>query len=111
VPLANGVPISPTQRAIAEVWAALLGVEATQITPQDNFFELGGTSLLAMQAVSQLEQCLGRSVSARRYVFETLSQLAAGYEETPSAVQARPEVDPAPRTGMMQRLVKLVTRA
>jgi amino acid adenylation domain-containing protein len=103
--------LTATQRAIAEVWAGLLGMDAGQISAQDNFFELGGSSLLAMQAVSHLEQRLGRSVSARRYVFETLGQLAAGYESAEPVVQAAPKVDAAPKGGVMKRLVKLVTGA
>jgi amino acid adenylation domain-containing protein len=110
-PSAGAGLVSPTQRAIAEVWAALLGIDAAQLAVQDNFFELGGSSLLAMQAVNQLEQRLGRSVSARRYVFETLGQLAAGYEAAESIVQAAPKREGAPRGGVMKRLVKLVTGA
>ena len=100
-----------TQRAIAEVWAGLLGMDAGQVTAQDNFFELGGSSLLAMQAVSQLEQRLGRSVSARGYVFETLGQLAASYEAAEPAAAPKPVVEAAPKGGVMKRLVKLVTGA
>ena len=110
-PAAVVIPLSATEHAIAEVWGTLLGLDAALVAPQDNFFELGGTSLTAMQAVSQLAQRLGRSVSARRYVFETLSQLAAGYEEAAPPAHAAAKVEAAPRGGVMRRLVNLVTRA
>jgi hypothetical protein len=78
---------------------------------QDNFFELGGTSLMAMQAVLKLEQRIGKQISPRRYVIETLAQLAAAYDNAGDEEQALPKVEPAARTGMMKRLVKLVQRA
>jgi hypothetical protein len=105
--------ISPSGQALAEIWAALLDVGIDQISTQDNFFELGGTSLLAMQAVSQMEARLGRSVPARRYVFESLGQLAAAYDDA-SARQApvRP-ADASAQTstaplGVLGRLARLV---
>jgi acyl carrier protein len=64
---------TPTQQALAEVWQELLGVTPA---PQDNFFDLGGTSLMAMNAVVKLEQRIGKQISPRRYVIETLAQLA-----------------------------------
>ncbi len=64
------------ERAIAEVWKRLLGVDS--VARSDNFFDLGGHSLLAMRAVSEIEQTLGLRLSPRRLVFETLAQVAGG---------------------------------
>jgi amino acid adenylation domain-containing protein len=102
---------TPTQRIICEVWSSLLGT--SDIRLHDNFFELGGTSLLAMQASLQLEQRLRQRVSARRYVFETLGQLAAAYDGHPSQDldQARESGElakPAAQPTTLGRLRKLV---
>ena len=102
-------PASATEQALAEVWQELLGL--SDVGQQDNFFELGGTSLMAMQAVLKLEQRIGKQISPRRYVIETLAQLAAAYDNAGAEEQALPKVAPAARTGMMKRLVKLVQRA
>ena len=70
-----------------------------------------------MQAAQKLEQRLGgRRVSPRRYVFETLAQLAAAFDEVAGgADSAVAEVGPAAneptRTGMMDKLKRLVRRA
>jgi acyl-CoA synthetase (AMP-forming)/AMP-acid ligase II/acyl carrier protein len=102
-------PASPTEQALAEVWQELLGV--SDVGPLDNFFDLGGTSLMAMQAVLKLEQRIGKQISPRRYVTETLAQLATAYDNAGDEESPLPKVEPAARTGMMKRLVKLVQRA
>jgi amino acid adenylation domain-containing protein len=101
--------LSSTEQALIEVWQELLAVP--HVHPQDNFFELGGTSLTAMQAVLKLEQKIGKQVSPRRYVIETLAQLAAAYDNEVGAEQPPPQVESAPRQGVMRRLAKLVQRA
>jgi acyl-coenzyme A synthetase/AMP-(fatty) acid ligase/acyl carrier protein len=69
-------PQTPHERAIAQVWAKLLG--QNDISTQDNFFNLGGHSLLAMRAVRDIEKTTGLQIDPRRLIFETLAQLAAG---------------------------------
>ena len=87
-------PATPTEQAIARVWSELL--HTTNLERQDNFFHLGGTSLLAMQAVARLEQELGMRINARRYVYESLAQLAAAYDQgetaAPVVVTAKPSL-------------------
>jgi acyl transferase domain-containing protein/acyl carrier protein len=47
-------PVStPTEQALTEIWASLLGME--QIGIRDNFLELGGHSLLAIQLTSRMK--------------------------------------------------------
>ena len=101
---------TPTQQALAEVWEELLGVVPG---PHDNFFDLGGTSLMAMNAVVKVEQRIGKQISPRRYVIETLAQLAAAYDNAGSVVEetAAAKVEPAPSGGLMRRLAKLIRRA
>ena len=50
-------PATPTERALADIWAAALGVERVGAT--DGFVELGGHSLLAMRVVGQVRRELG----------------------------------------------------
>ncbi|MBI3450490.1 MAG: SDR family NAD(P)-dependent oxidoreductase [Acidobacteria bacterium] len=47
-------PAGETERRVATVWSALLGV--SPIGRDDNFFDLGGNSLLAIQLASQLRK-------------------------------------------------------
>ena len=97
-------PRTEAERAVAAIWSELLGI--ARIGTSDNFFDLGGHSLLAMRAVTMIEARLGRSLPVRRFIFETLGQLAA----TPAdgVVHALPARAPAPaprRTGVMGRLL------
>lgn len=64
---------------LAGVWADLLGT--SDIRPEDNFFDLGGHSMLVMQAIARMEVRTGRRVNPRRFVFETLAQVARAYDE------------------------------
>ena len=114
VAAADVVSATPTQQVLIDVWQELLGL--SDVGLQDNFFELGGSSLTAMQAAEKLAARLqGRRVSPRRYVFETLAQLAAGYDDVGSAAATMPSDAPAANepadAGLMGRLKRLVRRA
>jgi hypothetical protein len=88
-------PQTATEKMLAAIWCDLLGL--ARVSSRDNFFDLGGHSLLAMQAITKMEQNTGRQVAARRYMFQTLAQLASSYEEP---------VAPAPqKTGLVGRLL------
>ena len=50
-------PRTPNERAVADVWKALLGVPDVWV--HDNFFELGGNSLRVMQMLPRLRAALG----------------------------------------------------
>ncbi len=81
-------PRTGAERALAEVWARVLGVDTVGVL--DDFFELGGDSILAIQVVSGARQA-GLAVSVRQ-VFEhrTVGALAEVVES------AAPEPEPAP---------------
>ncbi|GAB7044509.1 hypothetical protein JCM9533A_83600 [Catenuloplanes niger JCM 9533] len=53
-------PRTPAERALADVWSALLDV--TPVGRHDNFFDLGGHSLLAARFTARAEAVLGRPV-------------------------------------------------
>jgi acyl transferase domain-containing protein/acyl carrier protein len=61
-------PANEIERAIAEIWQALLGIE--QVGVHDNLFELGGDSLLVIQIVSRIREVLQVEVPLRA-IFET----------------------------------------
>ena len=108
---AHGSSLSATENELIEVWSTLLRVDG--ISTADNFFELGGTSLMAMQAVAMLEQRLARRVPARRYVFDSLGQLAAAYDDSGARqvpIQPTGTSAPAgaPGGGVLGRLARLV---
>ncbi|HEX6913206.1 MAG TPA: amino acid adenylation domain-containing protein, partial [Longimicrobium sp.] len=53
-------PVGGTERALAEIWSEVLGVE--RVGRGDVFFELGGHSLLVVRVVSRIRQVLGAQV-------------------------------------------------
>jgi len=73
-------PGTDTEKVLAAVWGEFL--HASQIYLDDNFFDLGGHSLLAMQAIQRMEKTTGKRINPGRFVFETLAQIARGYDET-----------------------------
>ncbi|HVV47898.1 MAG TPA: amino acid adenylation domain-containing protein, partial [Bryobacteraceae bacterium] len=54
-------PLTQFQRAVANIWQDLLGVDKAGLN--DNFFELGGDSLLAMRLTVSLRQSFGIGVA------------------------------------------------
>jgi hypothetical protein len=88
-------PATGKEKMLAELWCDLLGLP--QVSARDNFFDLGGHSLLAMQAIATMEKKTGQPIAARRYMFQTLAQLAAAYDE--------PVVAPPPKQGLVGRLM------
>lgn len=55
-----------TERALSEIWTKLLKVE--QIGIHDDFFDFGGHSLMAMRAVSQIEERFGVNLSLAEFL-------------------------------------------
>ncbi|VTU18504.1 Tyrocidine synthase III [Variovorax sp. PBL-H6] len=83
------VLLLPEQAKLAQIWASALTIDVNDIRVNDNFFDLGGDSLLAMRVVQQAEQVMGFRVEPRRYVFESLGQLASAAAGT--AIETPPE--------------------
>jgi acyl carrier protein len=76
----SSIAANPTQTVLAQIWADLLSIDAQQVDAADNFFDIGGNSLLAMRAVAETSKRLGCEVDPRRYIHETLGQIAAGLD-------------------------------
>ncbi|WP_159481735.1 non-ribosomal peptide synthetase [Streptomyces caniferus] len=95
-------PGTPTEEALAELWAALLGV--ARVGVHDNFFDLGGDSILSIQTVLRMKVAFGLDLSPRDVMTApTVAQLALVVEdrilaELEQAALAGPEGDgpPAP---------------
>ena len=93
-----------TERAIAEAWRDLLGVDGVGI--HDNFFDLGGNSLIAIQLVSTINQRLAsRLTLADLYGNPTVGQLAGLADPAPA-----PVVGPSPTDSAEDRREKLRKR-
>jgi amino acid adenylation domain-containing protein len=56
-------PRTPTERAVAEIWAKVLDLE--RVARDDNFLEVGGHSLVAAQVMAQLRQRFGVRLPVR----------------------------------------------
>ncbi|WP_433701326.1 amino acid adenylation domain-containing protein [Nocardiopsis sp. CA-288880] len=56
-------PQTPTEEAVARVWARTLGLE--RIGRDDNFFEIGGDSVRSLQVVREVENLLAVTVPTR----------------------------------------------
>ncbi|HEU4558056.1 MAG TPA: amino acid adenylation domain-containing protein [Longimicrobium sp.] len=92
-------PRTPTEVALAEIWAALLGAE--RVGAEDGFFVLGGHSLLATRVLSRVREAFGVELPLRA-VFEspTLSALAAEIDRLRGTGEAAaPPIVPVDRTG------------
>ncbi|MEC5216191.1 amino acid adenylation domain-containing protein [Actimicrobium sp. GrIS 1.19] len=87
------LPLTATEKRLAAIWSELL--QTSDIQLKDNFFDLGGHSLLAMQAILAMETQTGKRLNPRRFIFETLRQIARAYDDT--------EVE-APKAGLFNRL-------
>lgn len=87
-------PMNPTEQRLAQVWRDLL--KTGDIRPDDNFFDLGGHSLLVMQAILTMEAQTGKRLNPRRFIFESLKQIARAYDEM--------SVEPSATPGLIGRL-------
>jgi amino acid adenylation domain-containing protein/non-ribosomal peptide synthase protein (TIGR01720 family) len=90
-------PRTPTELALAEVWAEVLGLDRVGVG--DNFFELGGDSILTIQVVSRARQAGLHFNSKDLFLNQTIDELApvVGAVETDRA-EAEPVVGPVPLT-------------
>ena len=94
----------PEQARLAQIWAIALSIDVNEIRASDNFFDLGGDSLLVMRVIQQAEQVMGFRVEPRRYVFETLGQLAAAAAGTAIDVLAAAPAPSEARRGLIGRV-------
>ncbi len=72
---AGRAPESPTERALAALWCAILG--CADVGLDDQFFELGGDSLLALDLIGRAQATLGVTVTGMDILRESLAVIAA----------------------------------
>lgn len=73
-------PRTPTEEALYDIWAELLGVQTFGVT--DNFFELGGHSLLAIQLRSRIQSAFDVEIELKNlFNTTTVESLAREIEE------------------------------
>ncbi|HKH48745.1 MAG TPA: amino acid adenylation domain-containing protein, partial [Thermoanaerobaculia bacterium] len=98
--LAADAPRTPTEEVVAEIWAAVLGVDRVGV--RDGFFDLGGHSLLATQVVSRVRETFRIDLPLRS-LFEapTVEGLAQAIERLRQTEQGReaPPLAAGPRDG------------
>ena len=75
-------PSDPVETAIAEIWTNLIG-PARSIGRADKFFEMGGHSLLALQALRQIENKLGVRLDLHVLFQESLAEIATRCRSEP----------------------------
>ncbi|HEX4726913.1 MAG TPA: beta-ketoacyl synthase N-terminal-like domain-containing protein, partial [Jatrophihabitans sp.] len=79
-------PLTPTERALAELWAGVLGVEP--VGTRDNFFDLSGNSLLALQMLKLVKDQFGIAVaSVALFESPTVHALAKVLDEAGGAAK------------------------
>jgi len=89
-------PRTPVERAVAEVFAEVLGMERVSI--DHSFFDLGGNSLSATKVVARIDAALGARI-ALRDLFDapTPAQLATRVVPAEPGQRARFALAPRPR--------------
>ena len=76
---------TPTEEAIAALWAEFFGVERIDVTT--SFFDLGGDSLLGVRLMSRIAQELGRQLPlATLFTHPTVRELAQAARESRRAL-------------------------
>jgi hypothetical protein len=83
-------PRSDTERALAQIWQAALGIERVGV--HDNFFDIGGHSLLAMNVIAETQRRTGVRLRPLDLSMQTLGQLAARCEQEARPAGGRPSL-------------------
>ncbi|GAC56445.1 putative non-ribosomal peptide synthetase [Gordonia hirsuta DSM 44140 = NBRC 16056] len=88
-------PATEDERAVAEVFAEVLGVD--RVGALDSFFELGGNSLSATRLAARATAALGREIGVRDvFTRHTVRELAATRSTSTSALAPITAVSPRP---------------
>jgi phthiocerol/phenolphthiocerol synthesis type-I polyketide synthase E len=96
-------PSNETEKAIANIWQQILGVEKVGI--YDNFFELGGDSLQGAQVIARLNQEFNTKIAAYNlYVAPTVNSISELISPTQNESD---ESEKAPSRGDLRRERKI----
>jgi len=72
----SGELSTETQKQVAAIWAELVK-PGKPLGPQDSFFEIGGHSLLALEAIRQIEKAFGVRLTVHDLIASKLEQICA----------------------------------
>ncbi|MEM6288822.1 MAG: amino acid adenylation domain-containing protein, partial [Bacteroidota bacterium] len=89
-------PRTEAERALAAIWAEVLGLEAVGVT--DNFFEIGGDSIASIQIISRANRAGLGLKPAQFFERPTVEALAAVAATTSEAASEAMPVGPVPLT-------------
>ncbi|MFE7813011.1 non-ribosomal peptide synthase/polyketide synthase [Streptomyces sp. NPDC057433] len=101
-------PRTDDERALAAIWADVLGVDAVGVT--DDFFDLGGDSILAARILTRIRDVLGVRLSLRDvFTARTVAALAPPAAEPsaaapPDPIPRAPRGEPVPLSSAQRRL-------
>ncbi|WP_082393480.1 non-ribosomal peptide synthetase [Nocardia arizonensis] len=104
-------PVTPVERAVAEIFAEVLGRD--RVGRDDDFFVLGGNSLVATQVAARLSADLGCPLGVREvFTATTVAGLAdvierasgTGGDATAARLRARPRPPLVPLSPAQQRI-------
>ena len=82
--------VTDTEKAIGAIWSELLHPERP-IGRADNFFDVGGHSLLALEAIRQIETKLGTRLEMRTLIISKLSTIAELLDANEETEEAKNE--------------------
>jgi len=85
-------PVSPTEKALARIWARALGVE--RVGAHDDFFRLGGDSIMVIQIVARARERGLHFTATELFSNPTVTALAERARTSPS-----PPIEQVPATG------------
>ncbi|HEX2208939.1 MAG TPA: amino acid adenylation domain-containing protein, partial [Longimicrobium sp.] len=90
-------PRTGTERAVAAIWAEVLGIAAAEIAADADFFALGGHSLRATQVLSRIRARLGVKLPIRAFfTAPTVAALASAVDAQAPAPAVAPSASPEP---------------
>ena len=99
-------PRTSTEKAVAEIWSAVLGVE--NIGTRDDFFNSGGDSILAVQVIARIGSVLGLELSLHEFfegpTVEEVSVKLAGVTQSVSPIEQVDRSLPIPLSSAQKRL-------
>ncbi|WP_433732007.1 amino acid adenylation domain-containing protein [Actinoplanes sp. CA-051413] len=105
--LAHEPPRTDAERAVAAIWADVLGLP--HVGRHDDFFALGGDSILAVRALSRLRETLGVRLPARtafdaRTIAATAAAVTSGAPEVAQVITRVDRSGPVPLSTYQRRL-------
>ncbi|MFE6101522.1 condensation domain-containing protein [Streptomyces laurentii] len=93
------MPADERHRAVASLFADVLGLDAGEVGPDDDFFDEGGNSLLAIRLMNAVRARFGVELPLKAlFRAPTVAGLAASLDSAPST---RPALVPRARAGLV----------